>query len=818
MSEDTIKAEGIIKIINSAGNFGFITLANTDYFFHSSMVMDGSFHSLKSGDRVIFEPQPSQRIRGKMEAHNVELANTTEVTIPVKPPRPIVQKVMKAPEQKKHENSSNTPLLPYGFVPIDVTFAITDTPVWHDGSFNTDITENIGLLSGELRCTLTALTPLLPGNARYPIHEDGDSKKESVADAALLTKSGFGTLDPGKQIAEPMRLPAPDGRVVIPGSALKGMIRHSLSALLSAPMERVGERHYTYRSNLDFNPKGVNEKFVCRPALVIAKKANSWIVDVFDDARAAIFIRSNAKEIVRSAANTNNEVIEVIRGISLRNNRIELAYDRHSQLTLNHRLALYKGGIDGEGLLAGTAQKQVQTYRHALVPLDKGCTLEITHDLYQRYLHDQNEVLADSDIGHLTAHPHKNLDLKKASAAIKKNSELEINQLIYVEVSMVNGKITHNSHIVSFGHHFRYRWAYSSTVRIRDVRKAGDNVREYLKPKACELVSDDHSNGFNIPPAQLTAARLVFGYVNYGEKHPISKKYNFGTGIFERLAGRIAINHAISQECPDFLGDRKNGYCLPLPILGQPKSSAWEFYLQQDPKQAPATYGDLSDYAGGELAGRKFYRHQPSVQDAADIVATDPEIIKSDQATLARYICKPGTQFKFSIRFCGLRPWELGALLITLQPHRLVQNGAPADFAHKLGMGRPLGMGSVRINIDAVSLRSKGRSTFETGAETDRLSNDATKALATRLFSDAKAKSRLRIWMDIHTYKDLGKLDYPHGTRNGTIFEWHTDLRREYSKLRRQENPKWEAFLEKINDRMKVMSYHPEADFIDPDK
>ncbi|MCU0708174.1 MAG: RAMP superfamily CRISPR-associated protein, partial [Pirellula sp.] len=142
-----------------------------------------------------------------------------------------------------------TPLLPYGFVPIDVESAITDKPVWHDGSCPDLGVDNSELLSGELRCTLTALTPLLPGNARYPVRKDGKADSEFLANPDLLKQWGFENLKPGKQIAEPLRLP--DGRVVIPGSALKGMIRHSLGALLSAPMERVGERHYTYRPNLD---------------------------------------------------------------------------------------------------------------------------------------------------------------------------------------------------------------------------------------------------------------------------------------------------------------------------------------------------------------------------------------------------------------------------------------------------------------------------------------------------------------------------------------------------------------------------------------
>lgn len=819
MAEDTINAEGIIKIINITGNFGFITLANTDYFFHSSMVGDGNFHSLKSGDKVIFEPQPSQRIPGKMEAHNVKLANTTGVTVPVKPPRPIVPKVMKAPEQKKHENSSKTPLLPYGFVPLDVESAITDTPVWHDGSFNTDVIENVGLLSGELRCTLTALTPLLPGNARYPIQKDGDSKKEYVADPVLLKQWGFGNPDLcKKQIAEPLRLS--DGKVVIPGSALKGMIRHSLGALLSAPMERVGDRHYSYRPNLQLNGRGEQERLVVRPALVKSNNYDGWVIEVFDNAESALFVRKDVEERIHKVS--HNKVVsgrvpgvarEIIRRGDKSRETNHLIPSSGSMPLLNEmRLADYRGGIDGKGLLAAAFQKNLPysrnpgpyTYDLALVPAQPDIELEIPASIYKRYLDDQCDVLANKKIGHLTTdHPLK-FNADSVAFAIENSCAFTPGQLIYVELTTdSDGKVTSDSRVVSCGHHFRYRWAFTSSVH----RKNG-KIRDCLTPLPCEQKIVSTEGALKGSPERLTGPRLLFGYVR-DKNNPLGEK------SFERLAGRIAINHAVTHGEPRFLGDPEKGYCVPLPILGQPKSSAWEFYLRQDSSKAISTYGDLPGHEGGELAGRKFYRHQPAVQSIKDIAATDFEIIKSDQATLARYICAPGTEFRFAIRFSRLRLWELGALMVTLQPHRLHKNGIPSDYAHKLGLGRPLGMGSVRLNIDKSVFRSTGPNPLQTDSDAEDVIAKAVNALGTRILRDAKLKSQLCLWMDIHSFKNSGRLDYPHGGKNDTIFDWHTDRRREYSKLRRQTKPAWQSFYNTINERMKFTSYHTENDFID---
>lgn len=667
--------------------------------------------------------------------------------------------------------SRQATILPYGFVSIDPAKAVTDTPVWHDGK------EGGELLSGEVRCTLEALTPLLPGNARYQCHKDGDEKKPAQADLQRLAQWGFDQLNPGQQIAEPLRLA--DGRVVIAGSALKGMIRHSLGALLSAPMERVAERHHTYRPNLDFNKSWVLEKYAVRPALVIGKDGEGWLVEVFPDARGAIFVRSEVVDAL--SLNGRNQVFSgELAGFAIEKNRLLRAKGQKARL--KHRLVEYRGGIDGEGIFGAAFDPPTRTYQHALVPVSGAVgQFSISAELYRRYIRDQTSVIACETEGHLTAHPLSDLDTKKAQKAILRNAELKINQLIYVELTTENGKVTQNSRVVSFGHHFRYRWAYSSSVR-----KQLGKVRDCLKPLDCERQ--------DAAPERLSGARLLFGYVRDEKTNLI------GSGVFERLAGRIAINHAISDGVPEFLGVESKGYCVPLKILGQPKSSAWEFYLRQGQttNRPPATYGDLPGDAGGELAGRKFYRHQPRSQKVSDIATTEDKITRSKedkiirlkQATLARFICRTGTRFLFAIRFQGLRAWELGALLAVLQPGRLAAPGGDSQvYAHKLGLGRPLGMGSVRIAIDGLTL-SQGKGAAEAPA-TDGFRQEAVNALRERL-----AGVDLSEWLAMLRFEDRGPVDYP---RTGDIiFNWHTDLRKEYGKLRRQARPDWEPLNQRI--------------------
>ena len=684
--------------------------------------------------------------------------------------------------------------LPYGFVPINPDRAVQDTPVWHDGSGGGE------LLAGEILCELEALTPLLPGNARY---------KKEEAKSEELTAWGFGDVAPKKQIAEPLRLP--DKRVVIAGSALKGMIRHSLGALLSAPMERVSEHHFTYRPNLGH--PGAAARLECRPAVITAVTDDRIDVKVLP-AQAAIFIHgTSALRALRGyppGSLVTNTLTNSYLDADPRTNQRRIKQSRNANdLALNHYLYSYTGGIDGTGALASAfAGGRGQVHQEALVPVADVCAAvnkTISKDILQQYRTTQR-ILADAEIGHLTnAHPlTKNLGqagVKRAQQSIKTATQLGVNQLIYVEI-MVSS--TGLGGIQSFGHNYQYRWAYTSSVRL----KAG-KPRACLNPADCERAIEPSEERKDISPRSLTGARLLFGYVRDDETNLIGK------GVFDRLAGRIAINNAVSVKVPDFLGKPENGYCVPLKNLGQPKSSAWEFYLRQDAAKVPSTYGDLPGDEGGELAGRKFYRHQPRITDIADISTTDTETIKSDQATLARYICAPGTKFRFAIRFTGLRPWELGALLVTLQPHRLLKKGIPNDYAHKLGLGRPLGMGSVRLNIDSAIFRPTGSIGAAAETDTEGVIENAVNALAIRLLRDAKQKSLLCLWLDIHSFKDSGRLDYPHGGKNNTIFDWHTDRRREYSKLRRKPMPDWVPFFSTINERKNFPSYHTENDFID---
>jgi CRISPR-associated protein (TIGR03986 family) len=57
---------------------------------------------------------------------------------------------------------------------------------------------------------------------------------------------------------------------------------------------------------------------------------------------------------------------------------------------------------------------------------------------------------------------------------------------------------------------------------------------------------------------------------------------------------------------------------------------------------------------------------------------------------------KTGTEFEFNVDFDNLTAWELGLLCYAIKPSE--------HYRHKLGMGKPIGLGTVNISIEKLEL------------------------------------------------------------------------------------------------------------------
>lgn len=129
--------------------------------------------------------------------------------------------------------------------------------------------------------------------------------------------------------------------------------------------------------------------------------------------------------------------------------------------------------------------------------------------------------------------------------------------------------------------------------------------------------------------------------------------------------------------------------------LSSPKPTTFQHYLVQDKrlnhnpddKKSLAHFGTPPTET--RIRGHKFYWHKGA---EPEIEATSQDLKHEKQLTRMCPV-KPGVPFRFRIYFENLRDEELGALYWALS----LPGEAGKAYRHKLGMGKPLGMGSVSL-------------------------------------------------------------------------------------------------------------------------
>lgn len=141
-------------------------------------------------------------------------------------------------------------------------------------------------------------------------------------------------------------------------------------------------------------------------------------------------------------------------------------------------------------------------------------------------------------------------------------------------------------------------------------------------------------------------------------------------------------------------------------ILLSPKPSYYPIYVRQGPSNRLADGGD-GTYASytpvdgklrPELSGAKVF---PTQQDSQSYLRQMPNVPNGTERVQTKLNTLPiGTKFACDLHIHNLRKFELGALLwaLTLGDDRAL-NGRVGAYRHNIGMGKPLGLGSVSIVI-----------------------------------------------------------------------------------------------------------------------
>lgn len=142
-----------------------------------------------------------------------------------------------------------------------------------------------------------------------------------------------------------------------------------------------------------------------------------------------------------------------------------------------------------------------------------------------------------------------------------------------------------------------------------------------------------------------------------------------------------------------------------LPELSSPKPSATEFYLQKPDgadlwnydyagewkeEKSRSIFNDISAYTP-QIRGRKFYWHHK-----IDKAPKEKKGLESVRNVCVRPLQKE-ISFTFKIYFDSISENELKNLCYVLSPSE--------NRCHKLGMGKPLGLGSIKIDAPKIKVR-----------------------------------------------------------------------------------------------------------------
>jgi CRISPR/Cas system CSM-associated protein Csm3 (group 7 of RAMP superfamily) len=192
--------------------------------------------------------------------------------------------------------------------------------------------------------------------------------------------------------------------------------------------------------------------------------------------------------------------------------------------------------------------------------------------------------------------------------------------------------------------------------------------------------------------------RVSFGHTGYfrlaytksiGDHVPQKLKLEDKPDFTEALFGDE--KHHASRVCfEDALIEGNYQDCLlpekDLSILLSPKPTTFQHYLEQ-PNGSRTSKEKLKHWnSNTNIRGYKLYWHRNTPQTGEkgwSVLSKDNKKLENPAK-----VVKPGYLFKSKIRFENLTEEELGSLLFVLN--------LPENHYHKLGMGKPHGLGSVR--------------------------------------------------------------------------------------------------------------------------
>ena len=593
--------------------------------------------------------------------------------------------------QKTHKNLKNTHtgnfINPYNFVSVPLDKEISDRS--EPSCFHHEYCGDS--YTGRLVCSLEVITPLFIPDSSDREKIDGGKKGE---------KLGFNK--------------SSDGKPEIPATSLKGMLRSIYETITSSCYSQLNAER------LDFRNVKIAQSFTLSPAVVteLDRKKKHIKLSVLDAMawlpayRPGRDLRNNLHKNgnpPRAHANMKKNLYIVKARISRRlsekkkkrlaklKNKYNATVSRKKEfradkLTEKQKTSLIKDlsqYIKGNiriiqyDLVTEKLQKNPSklspsgtgVIQHEVLVKNTGKTISNKHDERVFYSNRFQTNLVSNlnklttkkipfecviDLDYILSEQFERFRKRDGDSAAKQEMEMRLNRGGDIEVA--GGDLVY--YLEKKG---RQNLAIVLVPRLRYTRSPADLLPEKLRP--CSSLKS------------LCPACKLFGFT------PDNKN----AGSTKSLKGRLYFSSATPKPGSQ-ISFKENTL---LKILGSPHPTSTNFYLTNKKEKKTITVENGGyDAKNAALRGRKFYW----VQGNGEHPLSESAFKSSNPAQASPFnrwveLLEPGTVFTFNIDFENLTQEELSLLLWAIE----LDDG----MYHRLGMGKPLGLGTVKLTIDS---------------------------------------------------------------------------------------------------------------------
>jgi CRISPR-associated protein (TIGR03986 family) len=541
-----------------------------------------------------------------------------------------------SPQQKRFDKDGNEfwAHAPYNFVPLP------EKAVTLDGDKIPGHDEFNGI-TGFIDCLLTTRSPLYTRSAMDPefFKQWGDKSFHELRE------------DQKKKLAQCFSLDNAEVPV-IPGSSLRGMLRTIVEIISFSKVQPVTNRPFAFRAVGDrsslgeeyrsrFLHKVSSKRFEFKMhAGFIYKHGKSWKIIPAEPLNGAAFARVEQSDIPKDLPKWHNARNAFQAYVAL----APLDYYPHAngkvELSYVKATKVCRGG--GYGLKPAI-----------IVKTDK---IKRKHQ----------EFVFGYPLDYPNTDPNKSIQIKQDLLDAYRDQLTESQQRFLGNDGVLQDwqpvfYLIENDNLAFFGHAMMFRLPY--------FHSPADFIPQFLHNEE-----------------QTDLSEALFGYAGKAQSE----------GHHNACAGRVFFGDARFESAKDGIWLSENP--ITPKVLASPKPTTFQHYLVQDKSRQhdPDVKRQLAHYATPTqetaIRGHKSYWHRGNI--GLDEIQEIPEkIAKAPKQYTRIKPVKAGVSFCFRIHFENLRNYELGALLWALA----LPGENDKDYCHSIGMGKPLGLGAIKI-------------------------------------------------------------------------------------------------------------------------